>query len=129
MRRMLHLNRSCADAYIHTPIREGGLGVLLLRDHVPMILLRRLDKISLKGGDAARAVYNLPCMQKFCTKIRTWCGLHTDKNSINRYWAERLEVGYSGNGLRQGSSAIESGSWIYRPPLSGQEGISSKVFN
>lgn len=35
---------------------------------------------------------------------------------MNEEWANELDQGYSGNGLRQGNCSGDSGAWIYNPP-------------
>lgn len=128
VREFLHLNRSCQDAFIHASIPDGGLGVLSLRKHVPMILLNRIRGLRREGTEASEAVLGTAYSRGLEANLSRWCGESgVTSRGIKKGWADALERGYSGNGLRQGSACSESGSWVSNPPpfWSGRDYIKS----
>lgn len=118
VRRTLHLNRTCADAYIHAPIREGGLGVLSLRQHIPAILYRRMVKILMMNDDNDMAyILEMRYTRKFWDRLIKWTRQHAgNRRLMAQEWSRRLEEGYSGNGLSQDNLNGDGKGWINHPP-------------
>lgn len=117
VRKFLRLNRTCADAYIHAPTREGGLGVMTMVMHVPAILRRRLTKLMISATQTTADILSLPYMSRFWEKLVKWTSNNGGSSaSIARELSAKLEIGYSGNGLAQGSCHPESSAWIHNPP-------------
>lgn len=117
VRAVLHLNRTCADAYIHCPVRFGGLGVLSMKKHVPMIMRRRILGISGSTSELTNAILDAPYVRALRAKLDRWTGPDgRSGDQIGRWWSAELEGGYSGGGLSQGSRTEMSGDWISRPP-------------
>lgn len=116
VRKILHLNRTCADAFIHAPVRFGGLGVLSMRSHIPIILNGRLHNIvnshDRYGSDLSRMSEFIRLENKF----RSWSHNVDSTTMAARNWCDALEASFSGNGLLQGSSNFHSGGWIDNPP-------------
>lgn len=117
VRKFLGLNRSCADAYLHAPVKSGGLGVTCLARQVPAIMKRRLNNLINDASPTTAAVLSLPYSVRLYDKLLNWTHDNGGSSSIiARMMAEKLENGYSGNGLHQGDCSTESGSWINNPP-------------
>ena len=116
VRRILHLHKTSPDAFIHTPVREGGLGLTSFRTAIPTIYYNRLAKLYASGDLTMRALLGLPYVERLRNKIEKWCNERLSSSRNTQYWSDRLETGWSGNGLRQGNCHAASGSWITSPP-------------
>lgn len=110
VRKMLHLNRSCAAAYLHTPVRYGGLGITCFTTQVPPILSRRIANIEATADAVTVAVLALHQCRRLRQKFLSWTEeFGTTKSAMGRKWADTLETSFSGNGLLQGRSSGASG--------------------
>lgn len=69
VRQILHLSRSCSDAYIHAPMRKCGLGVLSYRLNIPRIVADRLRNLRSNCDTFTTVILNLPYVDKLCTKL------------------------------------------------------------
>lgn len=117
VRRFLHLNRTCSDAYLHAPIKEGGLGIMCLSQHIPAILKRRFVGMLSKADNTTAAALSLPYAERFWQKLSHWTRESGGSSSvIARLLGEKLEGSYSGNGLRQGRKQPASNDWVINPP-------------
>lgn len=45
VKRALHLPTHISDAFLHAPQRDGGLGVFCMRDKIPIIIDRRMQRL------------------------------------------------------------------------------------
>lgn len=117
MRLILHLNRSCSDAFLHTSTKEGGLGFFSYRSNIPKILLKRLSGLGSNAtDDALRSTLNSDYMSGLFEKFSRW-NLGGARNPISGAdWANCLERSYSGGGLLQGRGDGNSGFWVNDPP-------------
>ncbi|KAK9719195.1 Reverse transcriptase (RNA-dependent DNA polymerase) [Popillia japonica] len=117
VRKVLHLNKSSPDAYIHAPIREGGLGIISLRAHIPAIMRSRLFKIATTADPLTATVLQIPAVEKFYQTLLRWTeGNGGSTTNIRKEWGRKLQESYSGNGLRQGNTSGVSGGWLRNPP-------------
>lgn len=55
IRRALHLPQHCANAFIHAPIKSGGLGIVSFATKIPSIIYSRLSAARKVRGDPAIA--------------------------------------------------------------------------
>lgn len=115
-RRILRLNRTSQDAFLHAPVREGGIGLLCLRDYIPLILKNRMWRLGDGRDQLQTEIMNVDWIRSLSERILRWCGEKTSGSRIKIAWSDALQNGYSGNGLQQGRCHIGSGSWINRPP-------------
>lgn len=113
-RRILHLNRTCADAYLHAPLRFGGLGILSMRTLIPTILHNRLLNLTNSYDDYARKLSSTDVYKSFSNKLFAWT-MDIDGSAALK-WGEKLEQSYSGNGIIQATNHFHSSSWIDAPP-------------
>lgn len=116
VRRILHLNKTCTDAYIHAPIKCGGLGILSMKSHVPIILFKRMQNIITSHDQYGIHLSQLKNYKKLQEKLCIWTQNADNTATAARDWGQKLESSYSGNGILQGHSNFHSGSWIDNPP-------------
>lgn len=110
IRKWLHWRFSSSpDAFLHAPIKFGGLGVISYFLLIPANLLRRLNKLSLNNNAVVRDTMNLPAVTKLRMNVSALNG-HRGGNRLllNKEWAQKLETGFSGNGLIQCSQDTSS---------------------
>ena len=120
-RRMLHLPRTSASAYLHASIRDGGLGIPDFSTAIPSVLLKRLDNLEDKAGlnndlDLV-TLFEEGGMDSLRMKLSRILGTipHTS-NGPRKYYSMKLQNSISGNGLHQGASNPASSQWIGNPP-------------
>ena len=53
IKRIVHLHLHTADALIHAPLKDGGLGICQVAISIPTILLRRITKLKSRNPDDA----------------------------------------------------------------------------
>ena len=117
VRLILHLPRTSTDSFIHAPSREGGLGVISMRAHIPMIMRRRIANLTATADLSTAAVLVLPDCDQLWTRLCRWTdGQGDNPRAIARDWSQRLQQSYSGNGLHQGNCNGYSGNWVDSPP-------------
>lgn len=116
VRKILHLNRSCSNAFLHAPAREGGLEILQLRGMIPCILKSRLNGIRL--FDAASAeLMDTQYMIKTKERIDRWAeSVGGRTKNLQKNWSDQLQTSYSGNGVNQGRCDPGSSRWVNTPP-------------
>lgn len=116
VRRILHLNRTCAEAYLHADTKGGGLGIMPLVHAIPRILYTRISKLEDSGEPLVTAITQARPVQKLKSRLLRMLGGLSSKMEQLRYWRDRLETSYSGGGLIQGVGLPHSGAWINSPP-------------
>lgn len=117
VRQILHLNRTCTDAFIHAPVREGGLGVLSMRSLIPATMRRRITNLAAKSDAVTATVLSLSNNEKLWQKLLKWTqSTGGNRSAIARDWSDKLQLSYSGNGLNQGKASPFSGYWVNNPP-------------
>ncbi|KAK9703897.1 hypothetical protein QE152_g29020 [Popillia japonica] len=118
IRKVLHMNRTSPDAFIHAPIREGGLGIISLQVHVPAIMRARMTRLIATADPVTAAVLTIPAVEKLYQKLLRWTEGNGGSTSTNimKEWGRKLQESYSGNGLYQGNNSGISGSWVRNPP-------------
>ena len=96
----LHLPSQTPKAFLHAPLREGGLGIVTLQTSVPRIMVARARSLALGGDDlvtsACTSSWILGRLAAFERAIDTE-GITI--GAQNRFWSRRLDASYSGNGL------------------------------
>lgn len=112
----LHLPRTTPTAYIHAPLKFGGLGIPSLRYHIASTYLRRIERISIRGDNEIKNIMQTPVMEALGRKLRKiLSGINlTTRTAVQDFWAEELHKTALGAGLK--SITTGTSSWIYHPP-------------
>lgn len=112
----LHLPRTTPTAYLHAPLRCGGLGIPSLQYHIASVYLRRIERISIRGDADVKTIMQTPVIESLRTKLRKMLtGVNTmSKSSVQDFWATELHKTALGAGLKLMTAGISS--WIYNPP-------------
>lgn len=121
IRIILHLPRSSADAFLHAPMRQGGLGIFSFRSSIPRILRDRLLSLKSNGDPLTRAICDQEFFKHLVGKLTKWSS--GDIPITPSQWGIKLEGSFSGGGLIQGNHSGVSGAWVDGPPAawSGQD--------
>lgn len=116
IKKSLHIPAATTNHFLYAKIRDGGLGILCLKERIPVILHNRI--VNLMGHEDPFTQAALTCTQgeNMIRKIKKQLGNLTTKELIDRHHAQGLETSYSGNGLIQGKNNDLSSSWIDWPP-------------
>lgn len=114
IRHILHLNAHCHNSILYAPIRNGGLGIFNFTQNIPVIITKRVEKLSSAN---MRLNVMLHLSNKRLAGIKTMIkqGLET-KSAIQSRHAELLERSFSGNGISQVRHSKTSYSFITDPP-------------
>lgn len=112
----LHLPKTTPTAYIHAPLKSGGLGIPSLLLHISSIYLHRIEKLTIRGDPITQQIMQTPVMQQLNNKLkRILRNVNlTTKTAVQNYWTEQLHATGLGAGLKAMTSG--SSSWIYNPP-------------
>lgn len=117
VRSYLHLNKTCAEAFIHAPVREGGLGVSCFSEIIPAILRNRLNRLFIAADPITSATLSTSYSVEFVRKLGRWTGESGGSmRALAQRMSERLDTGFSGNGLRQGRAYPRCSDWVPNPP-------------
>lgn len=114
VRRWLALPADVPNAYIHTNVKYGGLGIASLRWCVPLRRLKRLERLSL----AETAIASVP--GAFLNKEVSQCQMRLCENGeqlkssecIDRRWARLLYAAVDGVGLKEAERVPRQHEWI-----------------
>ena len=107
----LHLPSQTPNAFLHAPLREGGLGIMSLRASVPRIMVARARALALGGGDLVEAACTSSWTLGRLASFERAIGAEGDTiGAQRRFWSRRLDASYSGNGLQQGAANSFSSS-------------------
>ncbi|KAJ1518911.1 hypothetical protein ONE63_011483 [Megalurothrips usitatus] len=111
----LHLPKTTPTAFIHAPIRAGGLSVPCLRQQVCIVYKRRLEKLSLQGDAQVKAALSTETFRGLMEKLeRISGGLGSRRHMSQRYWQNELHQSALGEGLKDATS--KCGAWVLNPP-------------
>ncbi|CAK9816214.1 Retrovirus-related Pol polyprotein from type-1 retrotransposable element R2 (Fragment) [Anthophora plagiata] len=112
----LHLPKTTPTAFIHAPLRGGGLGIPALSLHIPAVYLRRLERLSIRGDSETKSALQTPVIQTTLTKLRRMLRdvNLAKKSAVQTFWTEQLHSSGLGAGLRATTPGVSS--WIYDPP-------------
>lgn len=97
-------------AYIHAPIREGGLGIPAFQTKIPELTLRRLDSLANSTFPAAVAASR----SQYSQARRRWC---TKVKIQNSEWPKRLHNAVDGWELRETRNTNFSYGWVEDPSV------------
>jgi hypothetical protein len=113
-KKILHLHLHTQDSLIHSPFREGGLGVTELRITIPHIFRSRIRKLGdAAGGDPVIvAALSSQTVVRLLGRLDAMCGDITPGEHYHRAISGRC---FSA-GLQQSSADGASRHWISHPP-------------
>lgn len=95
VRRWLHLPHDVPVAFMHAPVKAGGLGIPCMKQWIPLMRFSRLTKAQRTGGDRIAAV--LSC-QLFASIMHSCkqalavlgCGEQPTQQGYHAYWRNEL---------------------------------------
>lgn len=114
IRKILHLTAHCTNAFIHTPMRGGGLGIFSFTQSIPILLNQRYSNLK---GKSKTLDEILKKSEKWIESIQKM--IKQGKNSrelIIKFNTDQLQESFSGNGICQVKYLTESSSYIDNPP-------------
>lgn len=127
IRKWLNLPHDVPNAYIHSSVLDGGLGVPSLRWMAPLLRLNRLKGL--------RQEEHLGLMNRFLEKeiaicehrLSHNCGRISSLGDVYRFWASRLYNSVDGGGLRNSAKTPGQHHWVSDGTrfLSGRDYINS----
>jgi hypothetical protein len=111
---ILHLPKTTPNAYLHAARNDGGLGVPHFAQKIPVVMYKRLENclVSAMGRPFSEETFRKA--QNLFLSIAG--GVVRSSEAQKRQTAENLEVGYSGNGIRQVGNVRRGSRWIEHPP-------------
>lgn len=112
VRKWLHLPKDLPIAYIHAPVREGGLGVPCLQFWIPLMRLNRLRNIMKQGGERISAVLNCDLYKSIIYGSKQALSVlgKADPilNDYHTYWKTTLNGMVDGKDIRMASNHSSS---------------------
>ena len=124
MRQWLGLPHDVAIAYIHAPVKEGGLGVPSLAYTVPALRARRLRALESSSWPVARAVAGMDFVQnrlQWCDRVLAMPS--QPRGDLDS--AAKLHQSVDGRELRQCKQSSASSAWV----AGGCEGIPARDYH
>lgn len=112
----LHIPSKTSSDFLYSKTKDGGLGLLSVKERIPIILYTRMKNLKIFNDPFTNAAITCPQDQKLERKLKKMMQDKEKKEVINRYQSGRLENSYSGNGLVQGNWDSASSYWIDNPP-------------
>ncbi|KAJ1518843.1 hypothetical protein ONE63_011547 [Megalurothrips usitatus] len=116
IKEILHLPRQTADAYIHAPMKFGGLGIPSMMVSVPAIYLRRLNNLQANGqAKDLQACMKTTVITKLMERLKTMTSQIPSPSAqgVQKYWRNKMEICATGKALL--TTRVES-TWVYSPP-------------
>lgn len=125
LRKWLHLPKDCPNAYFHTNIRDGGLGVPSLRWWAPLQRLKALKRLGKNHFlQAKRTTTYLNSMISEAEKRLNNNGEVVEKaKDMEKLWSDLLYSSVDGGPLRSSAEVKGQHGWIGEPTrfLSGRD--------
>lgn len=111
VRRWLYLPGDTTNAFFHSPVRKGGLGIMSLESATPRLTWDRLESLRRSDYDLAR----MAGQSAWAERRRKWCKMGKRKDSD---WPVELYKAVDGFELREAGAVVASTSWIEDPMVS-----------
>jgi hypothetical protein len=120
VKEILHLSNWVADGFIYLPVKQGGLGIPLLRQFVPRILLKRLEKLRCAESPFIKAFARTHEFDKLIHKVKSLTQ-HRDngtdwdlskKSEHDRYLIEKTENIADGKSIRLFGEVPVGNDWL-----------------
>lgn len=112
----LHLPVTTPTAFIHAPLKSGGLGIPSLVLHISSVYCRRLERLAIRGDQETQLIFQSPVVQQIINKLkRMLVPINTlTRNAVHNYWSQQLHKCALGAGLKLMSAGTSA--WLYSPP-------------
>ncbi|KAF2883390.1 hypothetical protein ILUMI_22778 [Ignelater luminosus] len=118
VKRISHCRVTIPNAFIHAPLREGGLSICSLLDSVPAILLQRLNNLAaIRDHAAIESTFGSGWGQALFERFeRLFLRNGHSTKEVRTHWSTSLQNSTSGNGLKQGSTSQYRSIGLSDPP-------------
>lgn len=113
----LHIPTRTSSHFLYARIKDGGLGILSMKERVPLVLYNRIKNLKNSNDPLTNATLSSTQGQRVMNKLEKMITGLESKEIIDRYHAGKLEISYSGNGLAQGNWSSISSAWVDNPPI------------
>lgn len=102
VRRWLHLPNDVPVAYMHAPVKSGGLGIPCMKQWVPLMRFSRLMKVKRTGGDRIAAVLNCQLYASILHSSKQSLSMldQPTKQGYDSYWRNKLLSMVDGKDLK-----------------------------
>ena len=125
IRRWLVLPPDVPNAYFHSSVADGGLGIPSIRWQAPLIRLRRLRRIILPNLEGNMVADSFLLQEiSICERRLREDGIILDsKAAVELMWRRKLYAAVDGNGLREAYHHPYAHRWVREPTrlLSGRD--------
>jgi len=124
----LKLPACTSTAFLHTSVRDGGLGILSLRQAVPRALLRMATVMLASHDPVVKQVAVITGMNERMSGKAAKLGLKwpmtkravmqakgNERRSQRAAWAKLANTGQQGKGVEEFFDAPEANTWLYDP--------------
>lgn len=123
VRTWMHFPHGVPNAYIHAPVRIGGMGVTCFAIDVPIMRLKRLENV-IERTDTPKLSATLANTHYYTETIngcrnelvKTIGGV--EKTDRIKYWEDQLEGKFDTMGLTETRYSRASASWVWDKALS-----------
>lgn len=116
VRQWLHLPKDAPTAFIHAPVRSGGLGIPCLKQWIPLMRFLRLSKIRDTGSSRVAAVLNSDIYRGIIHSAKKalsvlGCGDAPTLEGYHAFWKKKLLEMVDCKDLRMAESHASSTSF------------------
>lgn len=119
VRRWLRLPKDTSNFFIHAPVAEGGLGVAILENAIPLMRKARLEKLLACSDPAVVAVVGssriADMLSRGSVPLQVAETAVCDKNGLKRALARGLHHSVDGRGLSQSRHVPSVNKWVDFP--------------
>lgn len=118
VRTWMHFPHDVPNAYIHAPVRVGGMGVTCFAIDIPIMRLRRLENVIERTDNSGLA--STLANTNYYTETINGCRNDlvkaiggVEKTDRIKYWENQLEGKYDTMGLTETRYSRASASWVW----------------
>lgn len=109
----IHLPQSTHNSALHASMKDGGLGIFKFEDKIPLILLKRIDRLAENPATRIAFIIN----EELRAKLLLMNGGYETSGAMLRAKESRaLESSYSGNGIGQTAFHTGCSRWLSNAP-------------
>jgi len=117
VRRITHLPGSTPLAFFYAPVKDGGLGMMSFRVSIPVMILRRFERMKSSDSPITRAAaWDLDNQRRlfFANEYAVLDdGIRVDSpERVQVYWANKLHTAIDGKSLKQAGEVPYIHSWV-----------------
>ncbi|GLV61308.1 hypothetical protein CBL_21130 [Carabus blaptoides fortunei] len=111
VKKTLHLSKHTGDQFIHTAIRDGGLGIPKMRRIIPAIMRDRITALIMQDPTTSALSTVEPTASLFERITRL-----SQPGNPDAFWREQISTRPFSAGLEEASEDVASRSWVYNAP-------------